>query len=245
VSTPIVPFSPTPKPVSKIWRPNLTRLPELSVSRRLFRRFFQLVCRVVVFVCTKMTIRGLENYPQRGPALVVINHLGDPDAVLVVAALPDFPEVIGKIELRDIPVLRLLADMLGIIWVHRGQPDRRAISVALQAFRQGRSIIIAPEGRESVTGALEAGTEGAAFLALEAGVPVVPVTITGSEFRRIENNLKKFRRTQVTVTVGKPFILPQLVKRQDAMREGTRLIMEKLALQLPPEYRGVYAYVEK
>jgi len=224
--------------------PDLTRLPALTPGRRLFRRFFQFVCRVVVFLCTKAAIRGLENYPRRGPALVVINHLGDPDAVLAMAALPDFPEVIGKIELRDILVLRLVMDMLGIIWVHRGQPDRRALSAALEAFRQGRRVIIAPEGRESVSGALEAGTEGAAFLALRGGVPVVPVTITGSEFRRIENNLKKLLRTPVTVTVGKPFVLPQQSRRQDALREGTRLIMERLARQLPPEYRGFYADIE-
>ena len=224
--------------------PDLTRLPALTPGRRLFRRFFQFVCRVVVFLCTKAAIRGLENYPRRGPALVVINHLGDPDAVLAMAALPDFPEVIGKIELRDILVLRLVMDMLGIIWVHRGQSDRRALSAALEAFRQGRRVIIAPEGRESVSGALEAGTEGAAFLALRGGVPVVPVTITGSEFRRIENNLKKLLRTPVTVTVGKPFVLPQQSRRQDALREGTRLIMERLARQLPPEYRGFYADIE-
>jgi 1-acyl-sn-glycerol-3-phosphate acyltransferase len=244
VSMPIVPSSQTPKPRSKIWLPDLIRLPELTRSRRLFRRFFQLVCRVVVFVCTKTTIRGRENYPSRGPALVVINHLGDPDAVLVMAALPDFPEVIGKIELREIAVLRWLADMLGIIWVHRGQPDRRAISAALEAFRQGRCILIAPEGRESVSGALEAGTEGAAFLALASGVPVVPVTITGSEFRRIENSLKKLRRSMATVTVGKPFVLPLQKQDQDALQEGTRIIMETLACQLPPEFRGVYTYVK-
>jgi 1-acyl-sn-glycerol-3-phosphate acyltransferase len=244
VSTPTVPSSPTQKPSSKVWRPDLTRLPDLTCRRRFFRRFIKLICKVVIFVCTRTVIRGLENYPRHTPALIVINHLGDPDALLVLAAFPDFPEVIGKIELRDIPVLHLVMDMLGVIWVHRGQPDRRAVSAALEAFRQGRCLIIAPEGRESVSGALEAGTEGAAFLALKAGVPVVPVTITGSEFRRIENNLKKLRRTPVTLTVGKPFVLPQLASRQEALQEGTRLIMEVLARQLPPEYRGVYAYVE-
>jgi 1-acyl-sn-glycerol-3-phosphate acyltransferase len=237
-------FSPNPKPINQVYHPEITRLPVLTRSRRLFRRFFQLFCRVVVFVCTKTTLCGLKNYPPRGPALVVINHLGDPDAILGLAALPDTPDFIGKIELRDIPMLRFLAELYGVIWIHRGQPDRRALSATLQAFRQGRRIIIAPEGRESVSGALEEGTEGAAFLALKAGVPVVPVTIIGSEFRHIENNLKKLQRTQVMVTVGKPFILPQQARGQDSLRVGTRLIMEALARQLPPEYRGVYAYVE-
>ncbi len=117
MSTPPVQSSPTPKPVSKIWRPDLTRLPELTFSRRLFRRFFQTLCRVVVSICTRTVVHGRENYPARGPALIVINHLGDPDAVLVVAALPDFPEVIGKIELRDIPVAPLAG---GYAWCYLG-----------------------------------------------------------------------------------------------------------------------------
>ena len=151
------------------------------------------------------------------------------------------PEMIGKIELRDIPVLRLLAGLIGVIWVHRGQPDRGAISAVLEAFRHGRKTIIAPEGRESVSGALEVGADGAAFLALKSGVLVVPVTMTGSEFRRIENNLKKMRRTPVTIRVGQPFVLSLNGRRQDTLQEGTRIIMESLARQLPPEYRGVYA----
>lgn len=245
MSTPTAPSFQAPKPVSKVWNPNATRLPQLTIWRRFFRRFFQLLCRMIVFICTKTTIIGRENYPRRGPALIVINHLGDPDSVLAVAALPYFPEVIAKIELREFTLLRWLGDMLGVIWVHRGQPDRRAISAALEALRMDRCVIIAPEGRESVSGALEAGTEGAAFLALEAGAPLVPVTLTGSEFRRIENNLKKFRRSPVTVTIGKSFLLPMKKKDPGALQEGTRLIMETLARQLPPEFRGFYAYVEE
>jgi 1-acyl-sn-glycerol-3-phosphate acyltransferase len=236
----------SPKPVSKVWQPEKTRLPRLTLGRRLFRRFAQFLCRLVVFVCTRTKVRGLENYPRSGPALVVINHLGDPDIVLVLAVLPEFPEIIGKIELREIPLLRLVMDLLGVIWVHRGQPDRRTISAALEAFRQGKRVFIAPEGRESVSGGLETGTGGAAFLALKAGhpLPIVPVTIIGSEFRRIENNLKKFRRSSVTLTVGQPFVLTVEAGGQEGLRKGTRLIMETLARQLPAEYRGVYSYIQ-
>jgi 1-acyl-sn-glycerol-3-phosphate acyltransferase len=93
----IVPSSPAPKPVSKIWQPDQTRLPPLTGCRRLFRGIIRLICQVVVSVCTKTKISGMEYYPRCGPALIVINHLGDPDAILVLAALPEFPEVIGKI----------------------------------------------------------------------------------------------------------------------------------------------------
>jgi 1-acyl-sn-glycerol-3-phosphate acyltransferase len=239
-----VPSSPEPKPVSKTWNSELTRLPRLTLARQVFRAFIRIVCRVLIFLYTKPVVRGMENYPRHGPALIVINHLGDPDAVLLLAFLTEFPEFLGKIELRDDRRLTLLLDWLGVIWIHRGQPDRRALSVALDALRHERRVVIAPEGRESVSGALEEGTDGAAFLARKAQVPIVPITLTGTEFRRVENALKTRRRTPVTLTVGKPFFLSNDGDRHAVLRDGTRLIMETLARQLPPEYRGVYNYID-
>jgi 1-acyl-sn-glycerol-3-phosphate acyltransferase len=91
---------------------------------------------------------------------------------------------------------------------------------------------------------LEGGTEGAAFLARKAKVPIVPIAITGTENWRIYGNMKRFRRTEVTMTIGDPFILPESEDRRSALEEGTRLIMEALARLLPLEYRGIYSYVE-
>ena len=201
--------------------------------------------RLLVFICTKPTVSGLENYPSKGPALVVINHLGDPDSVIILAYLPIFPDALAKIELYDIPVLGWVIENIGVIWVHRGRPDRRALTAVLESLRIGRIVIIAPEGRESVTGALEEGSDGAAFIGLKAGVPIVPVTLSGTENWRIFGNLKKLRRTPVSLQVGEPFVLPSNpTDHRTAVREGTRLIMERLARQLPQEYRGVYNYVE-
>jgi 1-acyl-sn-glycerol-3-phosphate acyltransferase len=216
-------------------------LPRLSWTRRLFRRFIKVVCRLLVFTCTRCQVRGLENYPTEGAALVVINHLADADSVITLAVLPDFPEVIGKIELRAIAPLRWVTDGLGIIWVHRGQPDRRALSAALEALSQQRRVIIAPEGRESLTGALERGTDGAAFLARKSGVKIVPVALTGTE--HIYGSLKLLRRAHVTLTVGRPFALVRQDRGPGALAEGTWQIMETLARLLPAGYRGEYAYV--
>jgi 1-acyl-sn-glycerol-3-phosphate acyltransferase len=63
----------------------------------------------------------------------------------------------------------------GTIWVHRGQPDRRAIRAALDALAEGRMVALAPEGRQSLIGGLEDGNAGAAFLALKSGAPIVPI----------------------------------------------------------------------
>jgi hypothetical protein len=105
---------------------------------------------------------------------------------------------------------------------------------------EGRFVSIAPEGRESLTGALEQGLDGAAYLALKSNALLLPVTFTGTENQRIFHNLKHLRRTVVTATIGKPFRLENTGNWRKDIARGTLLIMDTLASQLPPEYRGVY-----
>ena len=233
-----------PKPVSEVWRPELTRLPDLSASQRFYSWWMRGLVRLLVFCFTWAKVKGLDNFPRKGPALVVINHLGDADGVLGIAFWPVFTDPFAKIELIELPILGKMIEMYGVIWVHRGLPDRRALSSALEGLRKGRIISIAPEGRESPIGALEGGTEGAAFLAWKSNVPIVPVAITGTENWRIYGNMKRFRRTDVTLSVGEPFYLPVELDRKKALEDGTCRIMEALARMLPAQYRGIYAYVE-
>jgi 1-acyl-sn-glycerol-3-phosphate acyltransferase len=228
-----------PKPVSQNVRPKLTRLPPLTPARRIARRLFHWTARLAIALLTHARVSGLEHFPRQGPALVVTNHLGDADAVVALAFFPLRIDTLGKAELHDFPVLGKIMDLYGTVWVHRGQPDRRALRAALDGLRAGRIVAIAPEGRESLTGALEEATGGAAYLALKAGVPILPVTFTGTENRRVYANLKRLRRTDVTMMVGPAFTLAGGPSRQ-AIELGTQKIMRTLAAQLPPEYRGAY-----
>ncbi len=228
------------KPRTREFRPEITRLPRLTLFRRVFRALLPFLCRGLIALCTQARVEGLENFPRQGPALVVVNHLGDADIVLGLAYLPSPVDALAKIEMADFPIIGKLMEWYGVIWLHRGQADRRALRAALQGFREGRLIGIAPEGRESLTGSLEQGTGGAAFLALKGKVPLVPVTFTGTENARIYGNLKRLHRTKVSLTVGPAFRLEIGAGRSEALREGTELIMRKLAGQLPREYQGVY-----
>ena len=187
----------------------------------------------------RTTIRGLENFPKQGPAIIVINHLGDADAVLVGASIPTTIEGMGKIELIDEWVGAIM-HAYGTIWVHRGRPDRRALRAALDGLAEGRIVALAPEGRQSLIGGLEEGNAGAAFLAMKSGAPIVPIAMTGTENGNIYGHLKKWKRAPVTLTVGKPFYLPVQPDRQKMLREGTRQIMGALASLLPESYRGNY-----
>ena len=229
-----------PKPESRLYRPELVHLPELTPKRRFARWALHGLVRLVVKLAIKLEAHGREFIPEGGPLLVVGNHLGDAD-VLVGMAVSKVPvEILGKIELYDFPIVGWLMEAYGTIWLHRGRPDRRAIRAALQGLSEGRIVAIAPEGRESATGSLEEGTGGAAYLALKADVPVLPVAVTGTENWRIYSNLKRLRRTKVSLTVGAPFRLKSLGNRRQRLKDATEEIMRAVALLLPPEYQGVY-----
>lgn len=256
------------KPTTAYARPELTRLPRLTIWRRILRKLINNLARLAIMLCTRCLVSGLSNFPAHGPALLVTNHLGDTDVILAAALFPTQVESLSKIDLiRDYPPVGWLMEAYGVIWVHRGRPDRRALRAALKGLREGRIVGVAPEGRESLIGGLEEGTGGAAYLALKTGVPVVPAVFTGTENSRIYGNLKHLRRTQVSLTVGPAFTLPHLDHEQEiavgdeaeleevkvehdpqsqdlpdkeAIHQGTRTIMLALAKLLPPEYRGVY-----
>jgi 1-acyl-sn-glycerol-3-phosphate acyltransferase len=231
-----------PKPVTEIWRPELVRLPEMTRARRAFRIFFHGLVKLVAKVCLNVTAEGIENFPSKGPVLIVINHLGDSDVPAFASKLPFHPDAIGKIELYDVPVLGKFMDWYGMIWLHRGQADTRALRAALKGLAEGRIIVIAPEGRYSLTGALEEGTGGAAFLAYKSGAAILPIAITGTENENVYGHLKRLRRAPVHVRVGKMFKLDEQVKgRQEAVEQGTHQIMQALASLLPEKYHGAYS----
>lgn len=230
-----------PKPITDVWRPELVALPALTFGRRLARLFLRGLTRLLTFALLRLTVIGLENFPRRGPALIAINHLGDADVVPLLAILPFAPiEGLGKIELYDHWFVGPLFRFYGVIWIHRGQPDRKAIRAALQGLAEGRMVGLAPEGRQSVIGGLEEGNDGAAFLALKSGAPIVPIALTGTENSNVYGHLKRLQRAPVTVSVGKPFVLREQPDHQETIREGTRQIMKTLADLLPESYRGAY-----
>jgi 1-acyl-sn-glycerol-3-phosphate acyltransferase len=198
---------------------------------------------LAIRLLTRVQVEGLEHFPSRGPAIIVSNHLGDTDFILGMAFSAQDAETMAKAELRGYPLLGALMDAYGVIWVHRGLPDRRSLRAALQGLAEGRFVALAPEGRESLSGSLETGTDGAAYLALKSGAPLLPATFTGTENANIFGSLRRWQRPRLTLTVGPLFHLEAATGGRQALHAGTELIMHTLARQLPPEYRGAYSNV--
>lgn len=232
-----------PKPVTDWWKPELVGLPKLTLRRKLFRRFFRFISILIAKSTMRIHVRGLKNFPAKGPAIITFNHLGDWDSILLAAVIPVSAECIGKIELNEHWLAGPAFRAYGFIWVHRGQPDRRAMRAALDALAEGRMVALAPEGRQTIMGGLEEGTEGAAFLAMKTGAPIVPVALTGTENAHISDQLSHWKRAAVSLSVGKPFFIQDHADRHEMIRNGTRQIMEALARLLPAERRGIFSYV--
>lgn len=231
--------TPPPKPVTEVWKPELVRLPELTPRRLAFRRFSHRLIKNIVGACLRVTTEGMENLPANGPLLIAINHLGNADIPALISSMPFTPDALAKIEIYDLPILGKLIDRYGVIWLHRGRPDKRALRAALDGFAEGRVIVIAPEGRYSLTGTLEEGAGGAAFLAYKSGAPILPIAITGTENENVSRHITRLKRAPVNIRVGKMFRLSEQASTgKEAVAEGTRQIMAALASLLPEKYRG-------
>src|SRR6266508_3150013 len=103
---------PPPKPITDVWRPELVRLPKFTWARRAFRLFIRLVSKLLTWLFLRVEVQGVENFPQSGPALVVINHLGDADTVVLLSSLPYTDAIaLGKIELYDLPIVGRVLDL--------------------------------------------------------------------------------------------------------------------------------------
>lgn len=211
----------------------------VDVFYRLAYFFVSLYARLL---CRRVVV-GRENIPHQGPFLVVSNHLGSMDPPLVVSLFPARLGLVGMAAMahrKDFFVGWLL-DKAGAVWVRRGEADREALRQALRVMESGRPLGIAPEGTRSRTGALIQGKSGATYLALKAGVPILPVAIAGTE--KVFPTWRRFRRPTVHVKIGPLFYLPS---RGDARRSQHTaycddLIMTRLASMLPEAYRGYYA----
>jgi 1-acyl-sn-glycerol-3-phosphate acyltransferase len=138
------------------------------------------------------------------------------------------------------PLLRFVANTGDSISLDRTATDLSAMRRALEVLAARRILLVAPEGTRSGHGRLQRGHGGIVQLALRSGAPIMPVAHFGGE--RFWTNLKSLRKTRFTFRVGESFRLksPDGGVTRSVRLEMTDEIMNRLAILLPPAYRGVY-----
>jgi len=193
---------------------------------------------------TRWEVVGKENVPREGGLLVVANHIHAADPPLIGVSLGRKMVFMAKEELFRHPFVAYFIRRFGAFPVRRGRMDREALESAQDVLRRGQALVMFPESKRSRKG-LQRGMPGAAMLAVRAGVPLLPVAVTGTE--RVRGTAWLLKRPRLRVTIGKPFSLApangSLAKEELAAL--TDDIMEHIAALLPPSYRGVYGKTDE
>jgi 1-acyl-sn-glycerol-3-phosphate acyltransferase len=149
---------------------------------------------------------GTENVPASGPVILAPNHFSNMDHFFAGAFIRRKVRFMAKSQLfGKSKILTYIFRVGGVFPVRRGHHDEKAFQVAHAILARGECILIYAEGGRSRTGGLGEAKPGLGRLALETGVPVVPVAIHGSEGVR---RWRKLSFPKVTVRYGEPIQLP-------------------------------------
>lgn len=214
--------------------------------------FWIWLCIVVFYPLTRLLARrrfeGLEHIPETGPVLVVCNHVSYLDPIytaVFVHRRGRIPRFLAKASLWRTPVLRRLLVSTGQIPVYRGHREAdSSLRAAKQALAAGQAVLIYPEGtitRDPEHWPMVART-GVARLALESGVPVVPVVHWGTHrvYDHYGRHFRPFPRGGVVVRAGAPVELADLQHRpveRRLLREATDRVLGRVR-DLLAEVRG-------
>jgi 1-acyl-sn-glycerol-3-phosphate acyltransferase len=204
---------------------------------------FRWMLKTLFDILAPMKAYGKENLALPSGYILAINHISYFDAPLLFIHTPAGRRMaaFGTHKYRSNLFFSFILRLVGVIWVNRDEPSPATIKAAVQMLRNGNVLGIAPEGTRSHTHSLQPGKTGTAYLAVAAGVPIIPVGIVHTDVAG--DDLKHLRRSYVSITFGKPLYLPMPAReeRDAKLQEYTTELMCQIAALVPPQYRGVYA----
>jgi 1-acyl-sn-glycerol-3-phosphate acyltransferase len=210
------------------------------------RKFVYGVVEKFINLTIRTHMEQLVNIPLTGPFLIAGNHVNGLDGIVMFHCVqPRRLTTLTKEENFSNPLIRILSEAWGAIPIKRGAVDNTALTLALEALKDGKMLAILMEGTRSHTGAMQQGKPGILPLAVKSGVPIVPVGFHGHE--GFTKNLLSFRKTDFYLEIGQPFYLKATMRDLDreTRQIATDEIMYRIAMLLPEKYRGYYSDLSK
>ena len=150
----------------------------------------------------RLAVKGEENLWTDRPAVFTFNHQSSADLFIMAKLLRKDARAVAKKELKMTPIIGQLMTAAGVIFVDRSHREKaiEAMKPAVEALKNGTSVAIAPEGTRSYDYTLGKFKKGAFHLALQAGVPLVPIVIMNAH-DAMPRGSNVFRPTAVEVKV--------------------------------------------
>ena len=212
--------------VSNVWSLfDRTPPPQLRVARAWARSLLWIAG-------VKVEIEGLEHIRAGGNYVFVANHVSYMDTPVVLANIPEQFLFLAKSELFKIPFLGWHLQRAGHVSVPledvRG--SLRTLTQAAVSIRAGRSTLVFPEGGRSETGELREFKDGAAFIAIRAQVPIVPLALIGMR-QILPMHSLRFRPGRVKLRIGEPISTEGVTtkQREELTAQARARVVEMLA----------------
>jgi 1-acyl-sn-glycerol-3-phosphate acyltransferase len=244
---------PVPLSFGQRWRSNVLRAPWFFGGTAVFgtaaliasfwaktgrtqHRIAQAWARTCVFVSgATLTVYGVENLRKYPVAVYAANHTSYMDTPVVFSALPFQFRILAKKELWSLPFIGWYLNRSGQIPVDTDNPRATlsSLSVGVKALRAGMPLFVFPEGSRTPDGELKTFLAGAAFLAIRAQVPLVPIALSGV-YDLLPIHTSHFFPGEVSLIAGEPIDTTGMTPRQvDELTERLRTAIAEMLRTAP------------
>ena len=239
-----------PQPLPRLyrWRTNILQGPLLFVSTavcgslalfaslfdpsgRLQHRVAQNWARLCVWSSfSRVTVRGAENLGRHPVAVYAANHTSYMDTPVIFASLPFQFRILAKKELWSYPFIGWYLARSGQIPIDTVNPRATvsSLGVGLKALRGGMPLFVFPEGGRTPNGELQSFLSGAAYLAIRAQVPLVPIALSGV-YDLLPIHTRHFYPGELVMTVGDPIETTGLhIRQAEELTERLKAAIEAM-----------------
>jgi 1-acyl-sn-glycerol-3-phosphate acyltransferase len=208
-----------------------TRLTGNKVVDRIAYKTVRFIVTTFCRTWCRMTVEGRDNVPATGTFLLAPTHRSILDTPIASGVTRRRMRFMGADKYWKNNAFGRLLTALGGFPVSRGTADREALKRCIAVLEQGEPLVLFPEGERKSGPLVQPLFDGATFIAVKAGVPIVPVGIGGSE-RAMPRGAKFIRPRKVHVVVGKPIQTASVTGSPKAQRDAARLLTIELHAEM-------------
>ena len=213
----------------------MTKISTKLVGNKLVDRIaYQIVRFIVTTFCRvwcRMTVEGRENVPADGIFILAPTHRSILDTPIASGVTRRRLRFMGADKYWKNNAFGRLLTALGGFPVSRGTADREALKRSIAVLQGGEPLVLFPEGERKVGPIVQPLFDGATYIAVKAGVPIIPVGIGGSE-RAMPKGAKFIRPRKLHVVVGKPIQASSNATSPKDQRDAARQLTVDLHAEL-------------
>lgn len=188
------------------------------IVRNFLKLFFKIVMGFKVY--------GIENVPKKGGFILAGNHVSHLDPPALASASPRILHFMARDTLFNNRLLGWIIGSCNSFPVRRGEADLGAIKEAVRRLKNGKVLLIFPEGTRSQSGEIQAAQPGIGYLSLMAGVPILPAYVRGTD-EAMPKGARSIKRVRVSVCFGN-IVEPQKLGLSSDRRQASQQLADHI-----------------